>query len=101
MGRNPPSCEVCLCTSPIFGPGMTCCDCAYMPPSVAPMVHPHCAPAAPPITPPMTAPTAPRTGPAKSVIGPPRTVDLDHAIQQTASQRRLHDVSQVARMDDR
>src|SRR5690606_34638803 len=79
---------------------MTCCDAEYMPPSVAPMVQPHMAPEGPPTAKPTTAPTEPRIGPAKSVIGPPRTVDLDHAIQQTAGQRRLHDVSQVARMDD-
>src|SRR5690606_7965774 len=100
MGRNPPSCDVCLCTSPIFGPGMTCCDWAYMPPSVAPMVHPHMAPEGPPTAKPTTAPTAPRTGPAKSVIGPPRTVDLFDARQQPASQRHLDHAGPIARMDD-
>src|SRR5690606_30120287 len=80
---------------------MTCCDAEYMPPSVEPMDQPHMAPEGPPTAKPTTAPTEPRIGPAKSVIGPPRTVDLDHAIQQPASQRHLDHAGPIARVDDR
>src|SRR5690606_29195827 len=50
---------------------------------------------------PTTAPTEPRIGPAKSVIGPPRTVDLFDARQQPTGQRHLDHAGPIARVDDR